>query len=194
MEAVVGVGDGALKETEEELKMKRQLIRGASIIVVAAITFSFCLVTWAIQDAPIEIRQQVNASEIGRSVDLVGRLGVPMATVVEIEGRWESGDESKPSGMVLVVTSVNGIVLKTRVEFNEMAVTVVGDESQPLRPKVGDKWHCRSAIEVGQFRNVMEKNWELFYDAPVAPPAWGDGPFVSELILSNRNSRIEVTP
>ncbi len=173
--------------------MKRQLIRRASIIVVAAMMFSLCWVTWAIPNTPSENRQQVKASEIGRSVELVGRLGAPMATVVELDGRWESGDESKPTGMIFVVTSVNGIALTSKVTFNHIAVTVAGDDSQRLQPKDGDKWHCRSAIEIGQFRNVMEKNWELFYDGPIAPPAWGDGPFVSELILSSRNSRIEVT-
>ncbi len=41
------------------------------------------------------------------------------------------------------------------------------------------------AVDIGEsveFRNVLEKNWELFFDSPVSPPAWGDGPFVSDLI------------
>ncbi len=172
--------------------MKQHVFCATSMLGIAAIAVS-CLTARAFQDNPSEGRQQINASEIGRSIDLVGRLGVPMATVVEIEGRWEYGDISKPSGLVFVVTSVNGSELDARVQFNEIGVSVMGDDSWLAKPTVGEKWHCRSALELGQFRSVMEKNWELFYDSPVAPPAWGDGPFVSELIISNRDSRIEVT-
>lgn len=173
--------------------MKQRFWNAAPVFCIVAIAASCCLATWTFEEEPPEGRRKVKAIDIGRSIDLVGRLGVPLATVVEIDGRWENGDMSKPSAMVFVVTSVNGIQLDEKVKFNEIAVRATGDDSWNVKPKVGEIWHCRSAIELAQFRNVMEKNWELFYDGPVAPPAWGDGPFASELIISSRDSRIEVS-
>ena len=122
---------------------------------------------------------------MGKTVQLIGRFGKPMTEVVEIKGHWEDRGFTKPSRYVFVVTAVAGRPLDPPAEFNLWVVSIDGNAMDDSDVAVDETWTCR-AIEVGRFRNIMEKNWQLFYDAPVSPPRWGEGPFVSEIILCKR--------
>jgi len=131
----------------------------------------------------------VNAADLGKSVKIIGRLGKPMSEAVAIEGVWLFDRGTKASPYVFHVTTVAGKPLETPVEFNQVVVTLdsvrVTDEDSSL----GETWSC-VAVELGQFRNVMEKHWDLFYDKKMARGSWigyGEGPFVSELLIARRS-------
>lgn len=130
-------------------------------------------------------QQSVKAADLGETVQLIGRLGKPMTEVVEIAGHWEKRFFTQASRYVLVVTAVAGKSLDKPVEFNRFVVSLDGKDLDDDDAILNETWTCK-AIELGRFRNVMEDNWELFYDAPAIPARWGDGPFVSELILCKR--------
>ncbi len=138
-----------------------------------------------VTEARSESRMVVRAADLGRTVALIGRLGEPMTKVVEIKGHWEDRGFTKASPFVFVVTAVAGRPLDPPAEFNRYVVSIDGEDMGDDDVMLNETWTCK-AIELGRFRNVMEMNWELFYDAPVSPPSWGEGPFVSELILCKR--------
>ncbi len=133
------------------------------------------------------ILRSVNASDVGKTVKIIGRLGKPLTEPVAIKGHWLFDEGSKASSYVFRVTMVAGKQLDKPVHFNQRvvsldAVRVTDDISTP-----GETWTC-VAIELGQFRNITERNWRLFYDTN--PGTWlkyGDGPFVSELLLAKRS-------
>jgi hypothetical protein len=132
-----------------------------------------------------ESRMTVRAADLGKTIALMGRLGKPMTEVVEIKGHWEDRGFTKASRFVFVVSAVAGRPLDSSVEFNRYVVSIDGKAMTDGDVVLDETWTCK-AIELGQFRNVMEANWELFYSAPVSPARWGDGPFVSELVLCKR--------
>lgn len=139
----------------------------------------------AAQPPSRQAQQTVRAADLGKTVQLIGRLGKPMTEVVEIEGHWEDRGFTKASRYVFVVTAAAGRPLDPPAEFNRYVVSIDGNDMADSDAALGETWTCK-AIELGRFRNVLENNWELFYDAPVAPARWGEGPFVSEITLSKR--------
>ena len=159
---------------------------GISIVLLAVAGLVTCgAFDSAAQQPGRQARQTVRAADLGKSVQVIGRLGKPMTEAVEIAGHWEDRGFTKASRYVFVVTAVAGRPLDPPAEFNRYVVSMGGNEMDDGDVALDETWTCK-AIELGRFRNVLAKNWELFYEAPVAPPAWGDGPFVSELILSKR--------
>lgn len=169
-----------------------QLSRQQITISIAILILIFAIIRFgselAAEQSNNKKRSHVKAVDIGESVDIIGRLGEPMATVVDIEGHWEEGPRQKPSTLVFVVSSVSGKMLPAVVKFNDMAVSIRGKGVVDEKKSLNEVWRCK-AIELGAFRNVPEKNWELFFESPVSPPAWGDGPFVSDLILCKSTLR-----
>jgi hypothetical protein len=176
----------ALGESKRSATMEFQLSTNTKVSLIALVVI--CLLgtlNSKAQNSNQQIIAEVKASELGKSAQLIGRLGKPMSNIVEVVGHWEERDSFKGSRFVFVVSRVDGKRLENAAEFYRAVVTLDGKEIGEDEVTLKQTWTCK-AIELGSFRNVMEKNWELFYDAPVSPPSWGDGPFVSELMLSKR--------
>lgn len=158
------------------------------LIVFSAIAglVAYAALNATAQQPSRQAQKTVQAADLGKTVQLIGRLGKPMTEIVEVNGHWEDrGFDTKASRYVFVVTAVGGRLLDPPAEFNRYVVSLGGSEMADSDVALDETWTCK-AIELGRFRNVMAKNWELFYEAPVAPPRWGEGPFVSEIILSKR--------
>ena len=131
----------------------------------------------------------INATDLGTCVKIIGRLGKPMSEAVAIKGYWLFDRGTKASPYVFRVTTVAGKQLEKPVDFNQGVITLdsvrVSDDDSVL----GETWTC-VAIELGQFRNAKEKHWDLFYGKEAKRGSWliyGDGPFVSELLLAKRS-------
>ncbi|MEI8382872.1 MAG: hypothetical protein WCJ09_22320, partial [Planctomycetota bacterium] len=135
------------------------------------------------------ILRSVNASDVGRTVKIIGLLGKPMTEPVAIKGHWIFDKGSKASSYVFRVTMVAGKQLDEPVDFNQCVVSLDAVRVTDDVSALGETWTC-VAIELGQFRNITERNWRLFYDKDTKPGTWlryGDGPFVSELLLAKRS-------
>lgn len=140
------------------------------------------------EQQPSVPRTTVNATELGNSVELIGRLGIPMTEACDVTGRWILDHGTKASPYVFRVTAVAGKQLESPVEFNQAVVTLDWKRVTDEESMLGETWSCK-AIELGQFRNVTEKHWDLFYDKDMRRGSslkYGDGPFVSELLLAKR--------
>lgn len=124
----------------------------------------------------------VRADEIGKKVQIIGRVGKPMGTVMTVRGAWHRRvGAAKPGvGLEFHVTEVNDHRLPEPVVFLPELIHV--RQPQNVKPEEGAVWELR-AIETGQFRNSEAIRWtELYGSPPISPPDWGqDGPFVSEL-------------
>jgi hypothetical protein len=144
--------------------------------------------------APEQVKS-VRADEIGTRAQIVGRLGKPMNTIMNLRGVWRGAPpaQAKPDlRLRFHVTEVDGKKLPEPVVFVDGLVDIRG-ESKP-KPEAGAIWELR-AFEAGQFRNSVEMHWKELGDAPRPPPDWGqDGPFVSEITGVVKSVRHEVEP
>jgi hypothetical protein len=105
--------------------------------------------------------RRVRASEIGVSVEIQGRLGHPLGTLVTIRGEWSwpKGDDGprEPKRIPpLVVTAVNGHSLETPVVFEASLVGPLPfheDERPPLPRALGEVWELRG-FEAGGYIGI----------------------------------------
>ena len=87
--------------------------------VLVAVSYLPCLRPQAFGEKQVP-PQQVSVEEIGKSIVLVGRLGVPLGEKMEICGYWHfpALPHEKDSSIRFTVTVVNGTRLAKPVEFN----------------------------------------------------------------------------
>ena len=62
----------------------------------------------AAQQSGRQAQKTVRATDLGKTIELIGRLGKPMTEVVEIKGHWEDREFTKASRYVFVVKDVDG--------------------------------------------------------------------------------------
>lgn len=123
----------------------------------------------------------VRADEIGTRVQILGRLGKPMGTMMSVHGVWQRrvGREKPAAGLEFHATEVDNRRLPQPVVF--LPELVVVHRSVNIVPEEGAVWELR-AFETGRFRNIEAIHWKEFFDGPVSPPDWGQqSVFVSEL-------------
>ena len=119
----------------------------------------------------------VNAADIGKKVQIIGRLGKPMGTLMSLRGQWCMPSKSpKPASLEFHVTHLDGKPLPGDVVFYRQVVTATNLKNQTEHEAEGVVWEMR-AFEEGRFVNLKERHWEEFYGAPVSPLDYGQGPF-----------------
>lgn len=165
--------------------MTQRHVMTLTVFVCVTIATRYSMLQPLTMAAPISEPQRVRAEEIGKSVEIIGRLGEPMTNVVEIEGHWVHRGLTKSSPFVFNVTSVNNRKLDTPIEFGRSVVTFDAQSLEDREVSLEETWTCK-AIERGEFRYAIADNWELFFERPVASASWGDGPFVSDLVICKR--------
>ncbi len=96
------------------------------------------LVTWltwpSVVAQNLEPKRRISVDEIGRSILLVGRLGVPIGEKMEISGHWHfpKVPQPKDASLRFSVTSVNGSKLRNRsnlITRNSMSLTQSAETS-----------------------------------------------------------------
>jgi hypothetical protein len=114
------------------------------------------------QERQAPAAQRIRASDIGISIEIVGRLGSPLGEVLTVQGKWSSWDASgrevlliKETGPRFLVTAVNGKQLNKPVDFRGALVSPIVREAEmpDIHPDTGDVWELR-VIEVGGYRGV----------------------------------------
>jgi hypothetical protein len=118
------------------------------ILSSASIAVLICLYSWGSERQRLKI--DLPADLIGDDVHIVGRTGVPLATMMRLEGRWIYEDVGKDDGLVFHVTNVNGAPLGNDAAFWAPCVHVVNRQGQEVMPKKGAIWKMK-AFETGQY-------------------------------------------
>ena len=118
--------------------------------------------------------QLISVEEIGKSIVLVGRLGVPLGEKMEICGYWHfpAPPHEKDSSIRFTVTIVNGTKLAKPVEFNNGQLNFLNREHLNVIPDYkahreldGQTWTVM-AYETGCIRITPDEYWD---ESPVFP-------------------------
>lgn len=111
------------------------------IAVVAALAVGFPLVL--APSAPAKDgdgKLQVSVDDLGKTAELIGRLGKPLGRWVTIKGKWALPvSREKPSGLKFTVTHVSDTKLEKPVEFDVALVKVVDRRGNDATPKEEDE-------------------------------------------------------
>jgi hypothetical protein len=130
----------------------------------------------------------VSVIEIGSKVTLIGHLGQPLGTMVDVTGTWDYPDETaKDYSLRFKISHVNSKRLDRSVELNVAQVNAVtrdGKEAIPDRANhkqlAGVSWTLR-AFETGRFHVTPDEYLKETGQRISAAPYWWDT-FESELV------------
>ena len=116
---------------------------------------------------------QVSVDDLGKSAELIGRLGKPLGTWVTIQGKW-----TLPKAVVkeysprFMATHVDGAKLEQPVEFNIGQVEAVDSSGKSVMPKSenrrkldGQTWTLK-AYETGEFHITPPEYYEAIGVVP----------------------------
>ncbi|HUY90676.1 MAG TPA: hypothetical protein VMV10_18215 [Pirellulales bacterium] len=101
---------------------------------------------------------RISVEEIGKTADLIGRLGKPLGTWVTVKGKWALPKKVvKDFSLRFTVTHVNGAKLEKAVEFHVTQIMAVDRRGKSIMPKPenrrkldGQTWTL-NAYETGEF-------------------------------------------
>jgi len=128
---------------------------------------------------------QVMAADIPERVQILGDLGYPIYTVLQVDGTWENPPpRSKDSEIRFRVTHVNGRKLEPSREFSRDRVrSAPGGLGEIPDPTAGDTWHVPTCVESGGMVGFPPHVWEEFdVRLPMMPY---NGRFMTHLYLSD---------
>jgi hypothetical protein len=135
-------------------------------------------------------QQQISVEEIGKSVVLVGRLGVPLGEKMEISGYWHfpAKPNAKDSSIRFTVTIVNGKKLAQPVEFNHGQLDFSNREHRNVIPDFkahreldGQTWTL-IAYETGSIQITPDEYRDKSPVFPVVGMPYYTRPFTSQLV------------
>jgi hypothetical protein len=93
-------------------------------------------------------KQQVSIEDLGTTIEIVGRLGLPLHTLATFDGHWERPNSDKDDSLYFLVTKVNEHTLPEGVKIH--LVDVVDSEDKRVEPAEGESWSLRG-YETGFF-------------------------------------------
>ena len=140
----------------------------------------------------------VSVEDIGTKVVLVGRLGQPLGTMMDVQGTWKFPDRfDKDYSLRFLVSHVNGKALLKPVEFDWAQVKVISTNGENAIPKSDERktldglaWTLR-AYETGRFNRIPKDYWEEPGTRRDASPYWMTKTFTSELVGVLRSRSVE---
>lgn len=165
--------------------------RSACIVLALVLVLGILAVTSFHVSAESDAKStRVFVEDIGTKVTLVGRLGVPLSTMMTLNGKWGYPDETngivKDDSLRFTVTHVNGVNLKKPVEFNVAQVHAVEKDGKTAIPVYKDhdlldgvSWTLR-AYETGRAGFRPQDYWKEIGSGPRQSPYWA-GAFSSEI-------------
>lgn len=164
-----------------------RIVKCIAMATVLAIGFRLAVApTAAAKDEGGKI--QVSVDDLGKTAELIGRLGKPLGTWVTIKGTWALPISSaKPSGLKFTVTHVSDTKLEKPVEFDVALVKVVDRRGNDVTPKFenrkkfdGRTWMLKG-YETGRF-HIEPVEYDAAIGAQVSQrPDWIK-PFSSEIV------------
>ncbi|HUP77371.1 MAG TPA: hypothetical protein VM260_02340, partial [Pirellula sp.] len=125
---------------------------------------------------PPKTSSQVHVNDIGTEIELVGRLGRPLGTMVTIAGTWAYPDQSKGPTKVydlqFTIASVDGTPLATPLTLDVWSMDVLNVDKKSAIPKHaqhstidGESWTIRG-YETGRFSKTPAEYWH--FRVPIA--------------------------
>jgi hypothetical protein len=133
--------------------------------------------------------QKISVDEIGKSVNLVGRLGVPLGKKMQISGYWHFPKVAAKDGSIrFTVTKVNEQQLAKPVEFNHEQLDFMDTEHHNVIPAFeshreldGQEW-ALTAYETGEIRISPDEYREKAPLFPIAASPYYTQPFTSRIV------------
>jgi hypothetical protein len=155
----------------------RTVLAAAFLIVLASGTTSLVMSA----DKERKPKVTVPVESIGSDVTLVGRMGEPLGTMMEVKGTWSQPKEIvKDNSPRFNVTHVNGKKLDTPVEFNIAQITADTPDRKTAIPELnewktleGVSWTMR-AYETGDL-HIQPREYHEEFGKPVilgSKPYW----------------------
>ncbi|MFN7731482.1 MAG: hypothetical protein ACK5OB_06245 [Pirellula sp.] len=177
--------------------MKRTVVFAASLLLGLVA----CLPRPSIKAQDSEAKQHIAVEEIGRSIVLVGRLGVPIGEKMELSGYWHFPETPHPKDASLrfSVIAVNGNSLKEPVEFNHEQIDVTDAQHRNVLPDFKDHQELENqawtltAYETGRIQITPDEYPSTSPIFPIAGMPYYTRPFTSQLVavLKSRDGRIK---
>lgn len=100
--------------------------------------------------------KEIAASEVGKSVQIIGRLGRPLGQLVTIRGQWR--DVRAKHDTEFIVESIDGNKTARAIEFVDWDVSPVLSRNGKATGKSTDKWE-----------------WKFDWHGPLPSPIEADG-------------------
>jgi hypothetical protein len=130
----------------------------------------------------------VSVDDVGKRITLIGRLGEPLGTMIEVQGTWKYPRELiKDNSLRFEVTRVNGKELAKPVELNVAQIKAVTKRNENAIPPYeehkrleGVRWTMR-AFETGRDNSIPLDYMKESGQGVGAVPYWFE-PFTSELV------------
>jgi hypothetical protein len=158
-----------------------QIFRFHNAWVLSVVVVFVWAIFRALASGETQEPKSVNAADIGVKVQIIGKLGTPIGTLMSIRGQWRmpsfgASPPPKPPELQFHVTHLDGKPLSKETIYFASAVRAINLKDQRNHEADGVVWEMR-AFEGGQFVNLAERHWQEFYKAPVSALDYGQGPF-----------------
>jgi len=157
--------------------------RTVTTVAVAVILCSVNTSTSADKEAAVK----VSVEDIGTKVLLIGRLGGPLGTMMDVKGTWVIPNEAKDNSPLFQVSHVNGKELPKPVGFYIAQVTAETKEGKSALPTSDERkkldgvaWTMR-AYETGEVHIVPKEYSKESGKGLRAVTVW-TRPFTSHLV------------
>lgn len=173
--------------------------RAAIIAVPIVLLLASWLIRPSVNAQNSEAKQRIAVDAIGRSIVLVGRLGVPIGEKMELSGYWHFPETPQPKddSLRFSVTAVNGTSLKEPIEFNHEQIDVTDSQHRNVIPDFKNHHELENqawtllAYETGRIHITPDEYRSNSPDFPIAGMPYYTRPFTSEIVavLKSRNGR-----
>ena len=126
---------------------------------------------FAAAHSPPKVQQKIPVAEIGKGVQLIGRLGHPLGTMVTLTGTWAYPDQSKGPTKIydlqFTIRTVNGEPLMPPLVVDVWLMHVLDKNKQNAIPShdrhaelAGASWSIRG-YETGRYTVTPDEYWKF---------------------------------
>ncbi|MFN7289874.1 MAG: hypothetical protein ACK5T6_04750 [Pirellula sp.] len=134
--------------------------------------------------------QSIPVDEIGKSIQLVGRLGVPLGEKMELTGYWHFPEtpQAKDGSIRFSVTSVNGKMLSQPIEFSHAQFDVTDAQHRNIIPEfknhreLEDQVWTLIAYETGRIQMMPDEYQSKSPVFPIVGMPYYTKPFTSQIV------------
>jgi len=164
-----------------------QIMIRASILLLIGALFTVFII--AVEPKPVQVKTAIQVTDIGNSVTLIGRLGVPLGHKMTLQGVWSYPRTTvKDFSPRFTILTVNGKPLNQPVVLNIAQIRVMTHDHLDALPEranwrglEGQRWSMM-AYETGHIGLVPDEYNETSPVFPVVGLPYYTRPFTSELI------------
>ncbi|MFN8741108.1 MAG: hypothetical protein ACK5YR_14370 [Pirellula sp.] len=140
--------------------------------------------------------QSIPVDEIGKSIQLVGRLGVPLGEKMELTGYWHYPEttQAKDGSIRFSVTSVNGNMLSQPIEFSHAQFDVTDAQHRNIIPEfknhreLEDQVWTLIAYETGRIQMMPDEYQSKSPVFPIVGMPYYTKPFTSQIVAGLKST------